>query len=275
MSWILSALSVFNLSVLTGNEAVGLQLSSREELSHAYILSGPPGSGKHALSMLLAQAMVCTSQGPRPCLTCNACHKVQAGIHPDVVHTAPGEGKRDIVVDQIRSLRSDAYIRPNEASRKVYIIDDAPSMNPSAQNALLKVLEEGPPYAAFLLLADNAGMLLPTIRSRCEILSLVPPPGDAPCGDEADKLARLLLSGTEREVLEYGISLEKLDRERFTALLDETAAALVKYSRENPAQLPRILHAVDLLKKLRSAASFYVGNGHLYGWLCAALFSDS
>ena len=85
----------------------------------------------------------------------------------------------------------------------------------------------------------------------------------------------LLLSGTEREVLEYGISLEKLDRERFTALLDETAAALVKYSRENPAQLPRILHAVDLLKKLRSAASFYVGNGHLYGWLCAALFSDS
>mgnify|MGYP002556107571 CR=1 FL=1 len=118
-------------------------------------------------------------------------------------------------------------------------------------------------------------MLLPTIRSRCEILSLVPPPGDALCGDEADKLARLLLSGTEREVLEYGISLEKLDRERFTALLDETAAALVKYSRENPAQLPRILHAVDLLKKLRSAASFYVGNGHLYGWLCAALFSDS
>ena len=102
-----------------------------------------------------------------------------------------------------------------------------------------------------------------------------PPPGDALCGDEADKLARLLLSGTEREVLEYSISLEKLDRERFTALLDETAAALVKYSRENPAQLPRILHAVDLLKKLRSAASFYVGNGHLYGWLCAALFSDS
>ncbi len=57
----------------------------------------------------------------------------------------------------------------------MYIIDDAPSMNPSAQNALLKVLEEGPPYAAFLLLADNAGMLLPTIRSRCEILSLAPP----------------------------------------------------------------------------------------------------
>ena len=77
---------------------------------------------------------------------------------------------------QIRALRADAYIRPNEAGRKVYLLERAHTMNPSAQNAMLKLLEEGPPYAAFLLLTENAAALLPTVRSRCETLTLSPVP---------------------------------------------------------------------------------------------------
>lgn len=269
-------MSGFNLPALPGNEGLRRQLASREELSHAYILSGPPGSGKGALATLLAQAMVCSSQGPRPCLGCAPCRKAAAGIHPDVVRVAPAEGKRDIVVDQIRALRSDAYVRPNEAPRKVYLIENAPAMNPSAQNALLKVLEEGPPYAAFLLLADNAGLLLPTIRSRCEILNLAPAPGGegAACTEEGDRLARLLLTGTERELLEYTISLEKLDREDFAALLDAACAALAGRAKGEAGLRPRALRAADLLKTLRAASAFHVGGGHLCGWLAAALFSD-
>ena len=75
---------------------------------------------------------------------------------------------------QVRQLRADAYIRPNEADRKIYILENAQTMNPSAQNAMLKLLEEGPAYAAFLLLTDNAAALLPTVRSRCELLPLSP-----------------------------------------------------------------------------------------------------
>ena len=105
---------------------------------------------------------------------------MSSGVHPDVtVISGPGEGK-PITVDQVRALRSDAYIRPNEGERKIYLLEQADRMNQSAQNAMLKLLEEGPAYAVFLLLAENGGGLLQTVRSRCEELDLVPvPPAEA------------------------------------------------------------------------------------------------
>jgi len=168
------------LSALAGNPRLKEQLSRRREragLSHAYILSGPRGSGRHTLAKLLAAAMECTAPaGRRPCGTCSHCKKVYGNIHPDVkTEAGPGPNK-PIGVDQIRALRSDAYIRPNEGARKVYLLEEADQMNASAQNAMLKLLEEGPPYAAFLLLAENAGGLLQTVRSRCEDLPLAPVP---------------------------------------------------------------------------------------------------
>ena len=166
------------LSPLAGNRALKTQLSQQEEgrgLSHAYILSGPAGSGKHTLARLLCGAMLCTAPAQRrPCGHCGPCKKVFAGIHPDVaVIAGPAEGK-PITVDQVRQLRADAYIRPNEGERKVYLLEGADRMNASAQNAMLKLLEEGPSYAAFLLLAENGGGVLQTVRSRCEELALAP-----------------------------------------------------------------------------------------------------
>ena len=172
------------LSALAGNRRLKAQLSQQEGgrgLSHAYIISGPVGSGRHTLGGLLAQAMVCTApEHQRPCGHCSQCRKAQGGIHPDIAWIAgAGEGK-PINVDQVRALRSDAYIRPNEGERKVYILEGADRMNASAQNAMLKLLEEGPAYAAFLLLSENAGGILETVRSRCEELDLVPvPPAEA------------------------------------------------------------------------------------------------
>lgn len=168
------------LSALAGNTRLKELLHHRVQgrgLSHAYILSGPEGSGRHTLARLLAQAMVCTGEaGERPCGRCPQCRKAAEGYHPDIsVLTGPAEGK-PITVDQIRSLRADAHIRPNEAQRKVYLLEEADQMNASAQNAMLKLLEEGPAYAAFLLLAGNEGGLLETVRSRCEEITLSPVP---------------------------------------------------------------------------------------------------
>ena len=166
-----------DLSQLAGNAPLKRQLeaeSARRGLSHAYILSGSAGSGRKTLARLLAAALVCGADAPeaRPCLACAGCRKVLAGIHPDVIYT--GTDGKDVSVAQVRALRADAYIRPNEAARKVYVILNAQTMNQSAQNAMLKLLEEGPAYAAFLLITDNAAALLQTVRSRCETLSLSP-----------------------------------------------------------------------------------------------------
>lgn len=166
-----------DLSALAGNSQLKKQLAHREGgrgLGHAYILSGPQGSGRHTLAGILSAAMVCQrEQGEHPCMTCPACKKASGGIHPDVIYISGPEGK-PISVDQVRQLRADAHIRPNEARRKVYLLERADRMNPPAQNAMLKLLEEGPAYAAFLLLTENSGGLLTTIRSRCETLTLAP-----------------------------------------------------------------------------------------------------
>lgn len=160
------------LEALCGNVQVKRRLSSGRGLSHAYLLSGPAGCGKRTLAGLLSQALVCSGAGEVPCGACDHCRKAAAGVHPDILRV--GSDGKDITVSQVREVRSDAYIRPNEAGRKVYILENAQTMNGSAQNALLKLLEEGPAYAAFLLLSDNSGAMLPTVRSRCELLTLSP-----------------------------------------------------------------------------------------------------
>ncbi len=140
----------------------------------------------------LAEEAVCSDSANRPCGVCRNCRKVKKGIHPDVITIGlplddKGKPKKEIQVEQIRDMISDAYILPNEAERKVYIIENADCMNISSQNAALKLLEEPPAGVVILLCAVNAGQLLPTVRSRCSEISCR---GDVPGnGAEYDKLA--------------------------------------------------------------------------------------
>ena len=269
------------LSALTGNERLKEQLSQREKgrgLSHAYIISGPDGSGRHTLARLLAAGMLCTAQGEKPCGKCGPCVKVMKGLHPDwSVIAGPVEGK-PVTVDQVRALRSDAYIRPNEGERKVYLLEGADQMNSSAQNAMLKLLEEGPPYAAFLLIANNAGELLQTVRSRCEELALTPTGRleDAMSNEERQalvkKLASALEGANELELFEAAMSLDgKRGREELFALLDALEGELgARAARGGDRR--RLLRAVDLVNRLREAARLNVNAGQLAGWLCAGMF---
>ena len=165
------------LEQLLGNEALKERLTEglrSGRLSHSYLLTGPEGSGKHTLARLLAAAMECRGT-PRPCGVCPACRKVLSGNHPDVIPVDDPDHKQ-VPVDCIRAARSELFIRPNEGEKKVLLIPRAGDMNPAAQNALLKVLEEPPSYGVFLLLAPSPEALLPTIRSRCAHLRLSPLP---------------------------------------------------------------------------------------------------
>ncbi len=147
-----------------------------KNLSHAYIISAKAEEG-YAKATELAAAMLCESDEARPCGVCRHCRKSLRGIHPDVMLiTRPvddkGKQKKEFQAEQIRAMVSTALIMPNEAEKKVYIIRDAGAMNSTAQNALLKLLEEPPYFDAFILITDNPRLLLETVRSRCVSISL-------------------------------------------------------------------------------------------------------
>lgn len=160
-----------------GNDTLKARLSAAidaQRLTHCYLLSGPKGSGKHTLAQLLMAAMECTAD-QRPCGCCSQCRKVLQGIHPDIT-VVDDANRKTIPVERIRQVCSDAYIRPNEGRRKIYLLPRAQDLGLPGQNALLKVLEEPPEAVTFLLLCENADRLLPTIRSRCVELKLAPLP---------------------------------------------------------------------------------------------------
>ena len=155
-----------------GNDAVKARLSgafASGRVAHSYLLCGPAGSGKHTLTRILSAAMQCEGRsGKIPCGVRSGCRKALEGVHPDII-TVDDPDHKAMTVDPIRAARSDMFIRPNEGKRKIYIIPRGQDMNESAQNALLKILEEPPDYGVFLILSTNAERLLPTIRSRAEL----------------------------------------------------------------------------------------------------------
>lgn len=270
-----------NLSRLAGNEALKRRMGG-DELSHAYILSGPNGSGRHTLAHILAQAAVCRETGAaRPCGVCLPCRKALGGNHPDI-QTLRGADGKPVTVEQVRRMRADVYIRPNEGARKVYILDDAQLLNRSAQNALLKVLEDGPDYALFLLIAGDAGGILETVRSRCQSLSLLPPgdgnetahepDGAAACAPVVEALLAAL-RGTDELAL-YTAALE-LDKQKRDALAQIWAGLLARIGQElaHAPDRARLVRAAQLIETLRGAAQVNVGGGQLGGWLCAGMHS--
>ena len=165
---------------IAGNETLKTRLAneiSEGKLSHAYILEGSKGSGKHLFAMGIAAALSCENRGndssPLPCRTCPSCKKILSGNSPDIIHVGKGD-KATLGVEAIRTLKQDVWIAPNDSDVKVYIIEDAHLMTIQAQNALLLTLEEPPSYVLFLLLCESAAPLLETVRSRAPILRTEP-----------------------------------------------------------------------------------------------------
>lgn len=241
-------------------------------LSHAYLITGGSGDSRAALADRLTAAYLCERPNP-PCGQCRACRKVGGGAHPDVYRAAPAPDKRELTVDQIRALRADAYVRPNEGRRKVYLINPADAMNPAAQNALLKVLEEGPSYAAFLLCAAQPGLLLDTVRSRCELLAL--PPEEAPPDpvmlERAASLAQTLLTGDELSCAQALTALE-LERPKAGQLAALLSAVENQVSRELALHPRRGAQVLRALKTCRENAVYNPGAGHTLGLLVTHIF---
>ena len=169
----------------------------RSRLSHAYVFAGPEGIGKRLFARTLAQCLFCQRHEDEEllaCGTCSACKRVLAGTHPDLHEVGKKSGKSELTIDVFlgppenrgrEGLCYDLSLLPMAGDRKIAIIDDATAMNDEAANAFLKTLEEPPPKALIVLIAENLDALLPTIRSRCQTIRFAPL--------SADDLADLML----------------------------------------------------------------------------------
>lgn len=253
------------------------------KLPHSVIFSG--SGDLTAAARFYAAALECTQQD-RPCLRCPACSKVLRGIHPDVITAGNDDGK-DLSVEALRALRSDAFIQPNEGACKVFLFPDCRRLTVQDQNVLLKLVEEGPPYAAFLFCTETAAALLPTIRSRCVEWKLRGEDEDAR-DDAARDLCRAFASGQLLPVSQYLVGLEnkRLKREQLQQLLENAwrasaEALLAACGKPDPADIPgaeelrrgltvrQLQGMTDLMKQYCLECRYNVGVGHVLGALCA------
>jgi DNA polymerase III subunit delta' len=143
-------------------------------LHHAYLFVGATGLGKKTIGLSLAKAIHCSVASGDFCGECADCARIQDGNHPDVRLIEPLAGKKEISIQQIRELEKELNLRSFSGNRKIVILDPATLMNLSAQNALLKTLEEPPRDSLVILIAPSVGELLPTLRSRCLRVSFAP-----------------------------------------------------------------------------------------------------
>ncbi|MDR1821710.1 MAG: hypothetical protein LBQ91_04645 [Oscillospiraceae bacterium] len=179
----------------------------------------------------LAAGFLCADGG---CGDCYDCRRARAGTHPDLKIISVPEGKAEIPVDSVREMIRDASEYPAVSRASVFLVKDADCLNPSAQNALLKIIEEPPEYCRFILQTESPGRLLPTVRSRCAMLR-----GNAadfaaktaqPNEKLAESLAALCSGGKKADMLALSFEVEKLPRSElaaFIALVREKAAELL------------------------------------------------
>ncbi len=149
-----------------------------EKVPHAYLFSGPRGVGKHLTARTLAMTLNCAEEGTDACGVCRSCTKVIRETHPDVFEVGLPEKKKSIPIDSVRELERRLFVRPYEGRAKVAIIDPADLMTTAAANALLKTLEEPRPGSFIVLVTSRASSLLPTVRSRCQIVRFRPLPDE-------------------------------------------------------------------------------------------------
>ena len=244
-----------------------------EKLSHAYIVSSASEKAGLEKAYELAAKMLCSGAGDRPCGVCRDCRKVKARVHPDLTLVSQliddkGVRKKEILVDQIRDMGADAYVLPNEAAEKVYIIERADTMNEQAQNAALKLFEEPPRGVHFILCVQNAARLLPTVRSRCVELR---------CGDEADaedesianladEFVELLESGDVPGFTAWCFGHEKMEARLLSDFLFGVKRRLTEKLKAEPDKR-RIMGNIELIDRCLKYQTVNTGVKHIFGLL--------
>ncbi|MCB9460455.1 MAG: hypothetical protein H6670_12455 [Anaerolineaceae bacterium] len=169
---------------------------------HAYLLLGPQNIGKTQLAHAYAMTLMCEheDEAARPCMQCASCKRVISGNHPDMLYSHTDDNTGALRIDAIRDVMRMIALKPFSSRYRIAVFEDFDNARPQAQDALLKTLEEPPPHAVILLLAQSTEHIMTTITSRCQMLRLRPAPGEVvrevlrmhgATDDHADLIARL------------------------------------------------------------------------------------
>lgn len=190
------------------------EMIKSSRLPHAILIDGGNAEERDELAMYISSAFVC--EEAVPCGICRNCQKIKSGSHPDILIVDPEAlNEKTFKIGTVRDVITDAYILPNEADHKVYILKNADKMNVQAQNALLKLIEEPPAYARFILLCYSRASLLETIMSRVTPFNLgvsnhtLTDESMQKADELADKLAKSLAGIAEVEFMRLTAVFEK------------------------------------------------------------------
>lgn len=215
---------------LIGNNKVKEILYRIKEPSHAYMFLGPEGVGKFLFAKEFTYKWLCIDEDEKPCGQCKSCIQYKGENNPDLTVIEPVDGS--IKVEQIRNLIKKAYEKPVTSNKKVYILNDADKMTDSAQNALLKILEEPPLYVMIILIGINEHLFLNTIKSRC---------------------VKVMFKKIEdEEIKEYMLNNNKNFKEEFLKIYDGSIGNIEKLEGKEEAyeELDRIIKNIRSFEKI-------------------------
>lgn len=268
-----------------------------KSLSHALLLTGSDLTTRTKAAKQIAAALLCEGSKIRPCAKCPACIKTKAGVHPDLI-LIEGEGRsRSIKIDSVRALRQQAFIIPNEAAYKIFLIFEGSDLGEEAQNALLKLIEEPPRFTRFLITAQSKEQLLPTIQSRVSNYYLGEDKKEKTTAKTAEKISGIAadiisakLSGSEYDLIISSSALEK-NRPLFQKTIAEltetlhdalrhasgtstlTEGNLLAIQAAQSLGKEELLRCISVLKSLADAAEKNANENLLLSRLSAELIS--
>lgn len=255
-----------------------IQRYQRDQLPHALLLSGPVGLGKQYFAEQLARTLMCDrnhtmaagAEMVPPCGECNGCHLMKAGTHPDYRVVQPESEGKQIPIDSIREVSQFLNLKSQFAPMQVIIVTPAEAMNRYAANSLLKTLEEPTPGSLLLLISSQMSHLLPTIRSRCQVVNFTAP---------ATAQARQWL---DSQLDESMASLSGEDKERLLVLAQGSPLTALKFAQTGMLeQYQRLLQSFEKIAKKQvdpvaeakqwEAVGLSQAVTWLYGWVAALI----
>ena len=262
---------MISFDALPGNAALktSLRHALADRFPQAVLLTGEDSAGLRTLALVLAAGILCESAGSRPCGSCLSCRKASEAVHPDL--TVVDEGENELKVALARRIKAENAIIPNDGARRVTVIHHAHNLNPMAQNALLKELEEPPSYAFFVLTTEQPDALLQTVRSRCTRFALEPPQA-AVSDEQAVALLGPFLSAVaeqrEDRMMLAALAMEKTPRRALLGVLGVLQTALrdaifAANHLSRPPLLPALQQQTQALARTVSAERLLA----VYDWI--------